>query len=146
MAATVEFLSPAWVDRYRAAVAELPERPGATARVEQVVTGTADGDVGWWATFVDGRVVDAGRHDVAPDVADLVAAPPTPEAPPLVTVTSPAALAAAIAGGDVEPTAAFMQGRAKVAGDQAALLRVLALMATPEYRVAVRAVEQATRR
>ena len=146
MAATVEFLSAAWVERYRAAAADLPERPGATARVEQVVTGTPDGDVGWWATFVDGRVVDAGRHDVAPDVADLVAAPPAPDAPPLVTITSPAALAVAMAGGDVEPAAAFMQGRAKVAGDQAALLRVLAMMATPEYRVAARAVERATRR
>jgi len=146
MAATVEFLSDDWVGAYRSACEGLPERAGTTARVEQVVTGTADGDVGWWATFVDGRVVDAGRHDVAPDVADLVAAAPAAAAPPLVTITSPVALAVEVASGDLEPAAAFMQGRAKVAGDQAALLRVLALMATPEYRVAARTVERATRR
>ena len=71
---------------------------------------------------------------------------PPAGAPPLVTITSPMALAVDVAAGDLEPAAAFMQGRAKVAGDQAALLRVLALMATPEYRVAARTVEGATRR
>ena len=146
MAAAVEFLSADWVERYRAAGADLPERPGLTARVEQVVTGAEGGDVGWWATFVDGRVVDAGRHEVAPDVSALVAAPAAAGAPPLVTVTMPLSLATAVAAGDVEPAAAFMQGRAKVAGDQAMLLRLLALTASPEYRVAARAVERATRR
>jgi hypothetical protein len=146
VAAALEFLSAEWVERYRAAGADLPERPGVTARVEHVVTGTEDGDVGWWATFVDGRVVDAGRHELASDVGALVAGSVGADAPPLVTVTMPLSLAVAIASGDVEPAVAFMQGRAKVAGDQAALLRVLALSATPEYRVAARTVERATRR
>jgi hypothetical protein len=45
-------------------------------------------------------------------------------------------VAAAVATGEVEASAAFMQGRTKVAGDQAVLLRVLAVTATPDYRVA----------
>jgi hypothetical protein len=39
-----------------------------------------------------------------------------------------------------------MQGRLKTAGDQAALLRYLALTATPEYGAAVRALDAATTR
>jgi hypothetical protein len=39
-----------------------------------------------------------------------------------------------------------MQGRMKVAGDQALLLRLLAVMGSPEYGAAVRAVAARTRR
>jgi hypothetical protein len=60
-----------------------------------------------------------------------------------VLVTMPYELAAAVAREDVELSAAFMQGRAKVAGDQAALLRLLALTATPAYRAAARSAQPA---
>lgn len=153
MAADLELLSAGWVERYREATADLPARPGTTARIEQLVTGGPGGDLGWWATIVDGRTVAAGRYDRADDAVAAVAAaadargePARPGDPPLVTLTLPWSLAVAIAAGEVEPAAAFMQGRAKVAGDHAALLRVLALTATPEYRVSARAVADATRR
>jgi hypothetical protein len=80
----------------------------------------------------------AGRTPLDPD-----AAPPGGE--PLVALTEPWDVAAAIATCDLELSAAFMQGRAKTAGDQAALLRLLALTATPAYRSAAMALAERTR-
>jgi hypothetical protein len=55
-------------------------------------------------------------------------------------MTSPYTLAGQLAVGAADPSVTFMQGRTKVAGDQAALLKVLATMATPEYRAATAAL------
>ncbi|HEX5367328.1 MAG TPA: hypothetical protein VFW63_11790 [Acidimicrobiales bacterium] len=150
-----EVFGPSWVARYRDACASLPVRPGADARVDHVVTlGTGD-DVVWWEAFVDGRVVDAGsgppglRARTTGATAVDAGAPPLPGTAqgaggagglPQVTVATPVELAVAIAAGDVELAVAFMQGRAKVAGDHAALLRVLAVTASPEYRLATASV------
>jgi hypothetical protein len=136
----VDFLSDDWVAAYRDGCADLPERPGASGRLQVVVTGGPDGDVVWWASFADGRAVDAGRGG-AP--LDPETAPPGGE--PLVALTEPWDVAAAIATCDLELSAAFMQGRAKTAGDQAALLRLLAVTATPAYRSAAMALADRTR-
>jgi hypothetical protein len=64
----------------------------------------------------------------------------------LVSVTLPLNVAESVADGRSDLSTAFMQGRAKVAGDQGALLRILAMTATPEYRSAAAALEDATRR
>jgi hypothetical protein len=136
----VDFLSDDWVAAYGNACAALPERPGATGRLQVVVTGGPDGDVVWWVTFADGRAVDAGRGGVVLDPdADV------PGGVPLVALTEPWAVATAIAFCDLELSAAFMQGRAKTAGDQAALLRLLAVTATPAYRSAALALAERTR-
>lgn len=142
MSTLPDVLSDEWVAAYRELTADLPARPGRTARVEQVVTGGRDGTFVWWVTFVDGRSVDAGRRE---DVGSTAAPAGSAGAgdPPLVTFTLPHGLAQAIAVGEVELSAAFMQGRAKMAGDQAALIDVLALTATPEYRTALRALADA---
>jgi hypothetical protein len=138
-----DVLSDEWVAAYGQLTADLPARPGWTARVEQVVTGGRDGAFTWWVTFVDGRSVDAGRHEAAGKAAAGSAESAGAGDPPLVTFTLPYSLAQAIAVGEVELSAAFMQGRAKMAGDQTALIDVLALTATPEYRTAVRALADA---
>lgn len=135
----MELLSDAWVAAYRAACAGLPPRPGASGRLQVVVTGGPEGDVVWWVTFADGQAVDAGRGGVVLDPdAEL------PDGLPLVAITEPWDVAAAVARGELELSAAFMQGRAKTAGDQAALLRLLALTATPAYRSATRALADRT--
>jgi SCP-2 sterol transfer family len=131
--------SAEWVEAYRRACADLPARPGASGRLQTVVTGGPGGEVSWWVTFADGRAVDAGTgSDDAPepDAASVGGIP-------RVLVTMPHELAAAVAREEVDLSTAFMQGRAKVAGDQAALLRLLALTATPAYRAAVRAAQPA---
>ena len=124
----VEFLSEDWVSLQRELGAALPPRPGVSARVQFTVTG-APGEVVYWLAWEDGRVVDSG---LGPDPAAEV------------QLVTPRALAAELAQGRVEPSVAFMQGRMKTSGDQAALLRVLAATATPEYEAAVRASAERT--
>ena len=46
-AGVVQHLSQAWVDLHRSAAEGLPERPGATARLQHVVTGTPGGEVAY---------------------------------------------------------------------------------------------------
>jgi predicted lipid carrier protein YhbT len=113
------FLSQGWVDLQAALGAELPERPGATARIAVVVTGGPDGEVGYVQNVRDGRVaaVTLGRAD---DVD--------------VTLTQTHADAVAIARGELDANAAFMQGRVKVVGDMGALMAVLPLTQSAEYR------------
>ena len=131
--ADLAFLSPEWVDRHRELGAALPERPGLTARVEVTVTdpGGRRVQAQYWLAWEDGRAVDGG---------------PGPDPSAEVQLTSPAAVAAELASGAVDASAAYMQGRLKTAGDQAALLRLLALTATPEYGAALRELEAATTR
>src|SRR3546814_12398157 len=52
-----KYLSQEWLDLQRELAADLPERPGATAVVQYVVSGTPDGDVSFAHRFVDGRLV-----------------------------------------------------------------------------------------
>jgi SCP-2 sterol transfer family len=135
----MEFLSEEWVAAWRAACAQLPERPGATGRLQVVVTAGGNGDVVWWLDFADGRAVDGGRGGPALGPDDEV-----PGGRPLVAITESRDVAAAVARGELELSAAFMQGRAKTSGDQAALLRLLAMTATPAYRAAARALAERT--
>jgi putative sterol carrier protein len=79
--------------------------------VQVVVTGLPDGDASWHARLDDGVVVDVGAG-----------APAAPD----VTLTLPAPIAQAVAGGSLTPSAAFMQGRLKTAGDPGLVLDVLA--------------------
>jgi len=130
MATEVRFADADWVALLAEAYADLPARPGATAVVEHAATGGPDGEASYWTAFEDGRLIGAGAGH-HPD--------------PSVTLTSPYTLAAHLATGDADPSAAFMQGRTKVGGDQAALLRVLALMSTPAYRSATTLVARRTR-
>jgi predicted lipid carrier protein YhbT len=108
--AKVPFLSEAWLDLQRSLGEALPERPGATARVQHIVTGTPDGEVRYVHTVVDGRT--SALAFGADDDAD-------------VTFTNTYADALALAQGDLDPSVLFMQGRTKMAGDMG---KVLALM------------------
>jgi len=118
-----------WAAGLADAYGDLPASDGATAVVEHTGTGGPDGAVVYWTAFEDGRLVAAGAGH---------------HADPTVTMTSPYTLAAQLATGAADPSVAFMQGRTKVAGDQAALLRVLAVMATPAYRAATARVADRT--
>ena len=139
MGESVEFLGDGWVAAYQAACAGLPERPGTSGRLQVVVTGAPGGQVVWWTDFADGRAVDAGRGGPALDPDD-----PVPGDRPLVALTEPWALAVAVAKGELDLSAAFMRGAAKTTGDQRALLRLLAMTATPAYRSATAALAQRT--
>lgn len=125
----VAFLSQEWLDRQRQLIADLPERPGATARVQVVVSGAPDGEVAYLQVFEDGRLVGCARtRDASADV----------------TLNQTYADAVAIATGDLDPSAAFMQGRVKVVGSMGSLMAVLPVLQSHEYEVAMAALAAQT--
>lgn len=117
--AKVAFLSDAWFDIVRSLGTELPERPGATARVQHVVTGGPDGEVRYLHAVVDGRTTELAVG--SDDSAD-------------VTFTNTYADAQALARGELDPSVLFMQGRTKMAGDMGKVLALMPVVRSEEQR------------
>ena len=117
--ADAAFLSEGWFDRQRTLGADLPERPGATGRVQHVVTGTPDGEVRYVITMVDGRTTDVVMG--GDDTAD-------------VTYTNTHADAQALVEGELDPSVLFMQGRTKMAGDMGTVLALMPVTRSAEHR------------
>ena len=105
------FLSPEWIDGVATAAAGSPALAAATAQVQltvqQVVTGTPDGEVHYFIR------VDRGTVEVAPGDA------PSPD----VTFTQDWPTACAMSTGELGAQEAFMHGRLQVQGDTALLMR-----------------------
>jgi predicted lipid carrier protein YhbT len=120
--AGLPYLSQAWLDRQRELVGALPEHPGATARVQHVVSGTPEGEVRFAHAIVDGRLTAATLGD-------------DPEAQ--VTLTQTYADAVQIAQGALDGNVAFMQGRVKVVGDMGKVMALMPLTDSEPYRAAV---------
>ena len=115
-------LTQAWLDAQVEATAGLPERPGASARIEYRVSGGPDGEVVFHTVLTDGRIVENALGE-DPD-ADF-------------TVLVPHAEHLAVVEGTLDANVAFMQGRIKVTGDIGKMLSVLPVTATDEWRAAM---------
>jgi predicted lipid carrier protein YhbT len=113
------YLTQEWLDDVRTLAAAQPERPGATARIQWVVGGAPEGDVKYWWRLEDGHLVENGLGVLAD--ADI-------------TLTYTYADARRVAEGELDPNAAFMQGRMKVAGDFGKLMHLLPITASAEYQ------------
>ena len=59
----VAFLGAEWLALARELFGDVAPRPGATARVQRLVTGAPGGDVVFTLAFEDGRLVDAALAD-----------------------------------------------------------------------------------
>ena len=122
----VAFLSQDWVGAQVDAFAAVEPAPGATALVQYVVTGAAD----YYLQYEDGRVVD-GAVGKPPGEPDLV-----------FTLTS--ADAARLATGELELSAAYMQGSLKAEGDMKVLFALLPATHRESYKAAVSAAAAST--
>ena len=114
------FLSEEWVATATDPAAEALAARGATLRLLRVVGGGPNGEV-----RLAVRVDEAGAVTCAP------AAPGDDE--PELTLTNTAKDLAAILRGELDPNAAFMQGRTKVVGSTARLLDLLAATKDAAY-------------
>jgi alkyl sulfatase BDS1-like metallo-beta-lactamase superfamily hydrolase len=125
----VAHLSEEWAELQLKLGADLPHRPGASARLQVIVTGAPAGDVAYALAFEDGRLVECA-----------LGADPTAE----VTLTETHDDAVAIARGEVELSVGYMRGRVKVVGDVGALLRVMGVLQSAEHRELLAALAEQT--
>ncbi len=114
-----QYLTQEWLDRRQELAAGLPERAGVTATVQHVVPGAPEGEVRYVTEIEDGRIVGGslGSADEA-----------------TVTLTTKYPDAVAVATGEADLNALFMQGRMKVAGATGPTLAVIALSQDDAHR------------
>lgn len=112
------FLGPDWLRRTLDLAADQPERPGASVRVQFVVGGGPGGEARYHWVVEDGQLRSAAAGNL--DGAEM-------------TWTATYSDAVAMFRGELDPGAAFMEGRVKVAGDMGKVLTLLPLLATDTY-------------
>lgn len=112
------YLSQEWLDLQKELAQALPSRPGVSARLQFVVTGSPHGEVRYHQTVADGLLVALQLGD-----------DPNAE----VTLTHSYAVALEIATGKVDANEAFMQGRVKVVGPMGKVMAVIPLTQSAEY-------------
>jgi len=114
-----KWLSQDWLDETRKMAEGQPERPGASARMQYVVTGSPDGDIEYFWVLENGKISESqlGHLDDAE-----------------VTLTTAYDDAMKIQQGELDANAAFMQGKVKVTGNMAKVMSLLPITNSPEYK------------
>jgi putative sterol carrier protein len=113
------FLTQDWLDRQRELAQDFPERPGATARMQYVISGTPDGDVPFFTIIENGKIMENTLGD-------------DPQAEFVMNVGFEDFTK--ITKGELDANAAFMQGRVKVTGNMGKLMSLMPLTQSPEYK------------
>ena len=125
-----KYLSQEWLDTQREIAQEFPEKPGATAHLQYVVTGTPDGkDIKYFWVLENGKMQQ-----------DQLGTDPDAE----VNLTLSYDDSVKMQRGELDETAAFMQGRLKATGNMGKLMSLMPLTQSPEYKSIVAKVDAIT--
>jgi putative sterol carrier protein len=124
-----KYLSQEYLDLQRQLAQEFPERPGATARLQYIVTGAPEGEVHYYAVLDNGKMLENALGD-DPDAE--------------VTMTTGYDDSVKMAKGELDANAAFMQGKVKVAGNMGKVMSLLPLTQSPEYKAIAEQVNAQT--
>ena len=114
-----QYLSQEWLDEFVKLAADQPSRPGATVKIQYKVTGGPNGDIDYNWQIDEGKFVDAQLGVI--DSPDF-------------TMTSAYDDAAKTQRGELDATAAFMQGKIKVSGNMAKMMSLLPITNSPEWK------------
>jgi alkyl sulfatase BDS1-like metallo-beta-lactamase superfamily hydrolase len=114
-----KWLTQEWMDEQTRLAADQPERPGATARMQYVITGGPEGEIRYYWVLEDGHLRENRLGTL--DDAEL-------------TLTQSYEDAKRVQQGELDEQAAFMQGKVKVEGNMAKLMSLLPITSSPEYR------------
>ena len=108
-----KWLSQEWLDETRKMAEGQPERPGASARMQYVVTGAPDGDIDYYWVLESGKITESqlGRLD---------------DAEVTLTTAYPEDLFSRSRRVSSTPTPRFMQGKVKVTGNMAKVMSAAA--------------------
>ena len=115
----LKYLSQEWLDEFCSLAADQPARAGATLKIQYNVTGGPDGDIEYYWVLEEGKIAEVKLGTLS-DVD--------------VTLTQAYGSAAEVQRGDVDATAAFMQGKVKVAGNMAKMMSLLPITNSPEWK------------
>ncbi|HVF76206.1 MAG TPA: SCP2 sterol-binding domain-containing protein [Acidimicrobiales bacterium] len=124
-----KWLTQEWLDESKKLGESQPERPGASARMQYVITGGPEGDIKYYWVLENGKLLESQLGEM-----------PDPE----VTLTQTYEDAMKIQKGELDANAAFMQGRIKVTGNMAKLMSLLPLTNSPEYKQLMTEVQAIT--
>lgn len=113
-----KWLTQEWLDESIRLAETQPARPGATARLQYVVTGGPDGEVKYYWVVEDGKLIENRLGELA-DAE--------------VTLTETYDDALRMQKGELDANAAFMQGKIKVTGDVGKLMALLPITMSPEF-------------
>jgi hypothetical protein len=123
----VAVLSQEWLDlQVKLGEGIDPSAPGMSAVVHHIVTGAPEGNVAYTTRLEDGRVVEASLVQAAPAEGEVD-----------LTVTTTYEGAVRLARGEVEASAAYMQGDLKAEGDVATLFALLEASHHPAHKAVV---------
>lgn len=114
-----KYLSQEWLDEFRTLAQDQPTRPGATVKIQYKVAGGPDGDIDYYWVIDEGKILEAGLGTIPG--ADF-------------TMTQNYDDAAKVQRGELEATAAFMQGKMKVSGNMAKMMSLLPITNSPEWK------------
>ncbi len=114
-----KYLTQEWLDSQRELAQEFPERPGATARMQYHVTGGPEGDIDYFWVLENGTLL---QSELGQD----------PDADFTLTLSYDDSVK--MQKGELDPNAAFMQGRMKVTGNMGKLMSLLPLTQSAEYK------------
>jgi putative sterol carrier protein len=114
-----KFLTQEWLDLQKDLAQDLPERPGASARMQYKVTGAPDGDVMFHTVIENGKIVEnAVGEDQQAEFTMAVGYDDFTK----------------VSKGELDANAAFMQGRIKVTGSMGKLMSLMPLTQSTEYK------------
>jgi len=114
-----KYLTQEWLDESAKMAESQPERPGASAKMQYVITGAPEGDIKYYWILENGKLLESKLGEI-PD-SDF-------------TLTLSYADSMAVQKGELDANAAFMQGRMKVTGNMGKLMQLMPLTNSPEYK------------
>ena len=115
-----KYMTEEWLDEARKLAEGQPERPGASAKMQYVLTDApGGGDLKYYWVLENGRLLESKLGEL-PDVD--------------FTMTLSYDDSVKVQQGELDANAAFMQGRMKVTGNMGKLMQLMPLTNSPEYK------------